>query len=239
MSTHSSAALDRRALLLLGGASLVLASCGGSTKQAPIYILHPDIHRAPGGPPVTWELSVAVPYAAAGLNIDRIGLMRSAETLDYYADSNWTDRLPIVLQTCIVEAFEQSGRIKGVSREGSSLKADYALETEIRDFTAHYVTTDGAPAEAVVHINCKLVALPDRNIVGTFDSNQTAKASENSVAATVSAFNVALTAALKEIVDWTLTAPPAPPAAVAPAKPHPHRRRRRRKPVETEAMPEE
>ena len=232
MSTHSTAALDRRALLLLGGASVALAACGGNTKQAPIYVLHPDIHRAAGGAPVAWELSVAVPYAAAGLNIDRIGLMRSAETLDYYADSNWTDRLPIVLQTCLVEAFEQSGRIKAVSREASGMKADYALETEIRDFTAHYVTTDGTPADAVVHINAKLVALPDRNIVGTFDSNQTAKGTENSVQATVAAFNVALTASLKEIVDWTLAAPPAP-AASAPSKPAPHRRRRRHRATTT------
>ncbi len=237
MSTHSSA-VDRRALLLLGGASIALAACGGNSKQAPIYVLHPDIHGAPGGLPVAWQLSVAMPYAAAGLNIDRIGLMRSSETLDYYADSNWTDRLPVVLQTCIVEAFEQSGRIKAVSRDVAGLKADYALETEIRDFTAHYVTTDGTPADAVVHINCKLVALPDRNIVSTLDANQTAKASENSVQATVTAFNAALTAALKQIVDWTLATPPAPVVDTTPA-PKPHRRRRRRRPVPTEATPEE
>ena len=162
-------AVNRRALLLAGGAALVLAGCAGGGQQIQIYVLRPDLAKNPPGVPVNWSLSVATPYAAAGLNIDRIGLTRSAETLDYFADSAWTDRLPVLVQSALVEAFETSGRITQVSRDTSGLKSDYVLETELRDFTAHYETTNSQPPNIVVNINAKLVALPERTIVGSLE----------------------------------------------------------------------
>jgi cholesterol transport system auxiliary component len=221
----SSFAIDRRHLLLTGGAALLLASCANTGRGTQIYLLKPEPPAATGGARVSWKLAIASPYAPESLNIERIALSRTAATLDYFADSTWTDRLPVVLQNALVETFEKSGRIQGVSRETAGLNADYVLETEIRDFAAHYEGGGEAP-EAQVRIAAKLVKLPDRDIVGTMDSSQRAPASENTVAAVVSAFNVALTASLREILDWTLAAPAAakPPAA-APAR----RRRRRRR----------
>jgi cholesterol transport system auxiliary component len=225
MSAHSFL-LDRRHLLLAGGAAFVLAACATGNRQTQIYVLRPDIPNNPPGQKVNWELAVAVPYAAGSLNSERIALTRTAATLDFFADSAWTDQLPVLLQNCLIESFEKSGRIKGVSRETAGLQADYALETEVRDFAAHYEAAENAP-EVVVRIAAKMVKLPDRTIVSTFDSVQRSTATENRVPAVVSAFNVALTASLREIVAWTLSAPGA--AAPAPATPTRRRRRRRRR----------
>jgi len=230
MSADSILRLSRRDLFAAAGGTLVLAGCAGGGAQVKIYVLRPDLPNNPAGPKVKWELAVATPYAPASLNIERIALTRSTTMLDYFADSAWTDRLPTILQNCLVESFEASGRIAAVSRDTAGLKADYILETEVRDFAAHY-ETGGTTPDVVVRITAKLVAVPERTIVGTLDSLQHAQAAANSVEAVVSAFNVALTASLRQIVDWTLSAPPSdltgpPGPAIVPA--HRHRRRRRR-----------
>jgi cholesterol transport system auxiliary component len=217
--------LDRRHLLIAGSA-FALAACATGGNQTQIYVLRPDAPAGPAGARVKWELAVAVPYAAGSLNSERIALTRTTETLDFFADAAWTDRLPVVLQNCLIESFEKSGRINAVSRETAGLKADFVLETEVRDFAAHYEAASGAP-EVNVRIAAKLVAAADRTIVGTLDSMHRATAAENRVPAIVSAFNVALTAALKEIVEWSLNAPPA--SLAAPPSPTPVRRRRRRR----------
>lgn len=221
--------IGRRQILLAGGAAFLLSRCAGAGSQIQIYVLRPDLPVNAPGPKVKWELAISTPYAASSLNSERIALTRTPETLDFYADATWTDRLPIILQNCMVETFEKSGRIEGVSRDTTGLKADFVLETEVRDFAAHYEASSNGPPEVVVRLASKLVALPDRVIVGSRDSLHRAQAADTRLPAVVSAFNVALTAALKEIVEWTLSAPP--PELVAPPSPAsaPVRRRRRRR----------
>jgi len=232
MNANSFGQVNRRHLLMAGGAAFLLAGCAGGSKPIQIYVLKPDLARnnspGPPGAKVTWDLAVATPYAIASLNLERIALTRSASTLDYFADAAWTDRLPVLLQNSLIESFEASGRIASVSRDTAGLKTDFVLETEVRDFAAHYEAAVTAP-DVVVAITAKLVALPERTIVGTLDSQQHAQADANNVPAIVAAFNAALGASLKQIVAWTLTAPPA--ALTAPPGParHHHRRRRRKR----------
>jgi cholesterol transport system auxiliary component len=218
--------IGRRHLLLAGAAAFALAGCATGGRQTQIYVLRPDIPNNPPGQKVSWDLAVGMPYAAGSLNSDRIALTRTSETLDFFADSAWTDQLPVLLQNSLIESFEKSGRIKSVSRETAGLQADYVLETEVRDFAARYSSPDGPP-EVVVRIMAKMVKLPDRAIVSTFVSRQSSAAAENRVPAVVIAFNAALTASLREIVEWALNAPGAKPAA--PATPARRRRRRRRR----------
>lgn len=227
MNANSFGQLNRRHLLMAGGAAFLLAGCAGGSKPIQIYVLKPDLARNPPGAKVTWDLAVATPYATASLNLERIALTRSASTLDYFADAAWTDRLPVLLQNSLIESFEASGRIASVSRDTAGLKTDFVLETEVRDFAAHYEAAVTAP-DVVVAITAKLVALPERTIVGTLDSQQHAQADANNVPAIVAAFNAALGASLKQIVAWTLAAPPhALPGPSGPARPHRRRRRKR------------
>ena len=62
--------------------------------------------------------------------------------MDYYANAAWPDRLPLLVQTALVAAFEASGRVPSVSRTQDALHADYELGVEIRDCAAHYSSAD-------------------------------------------------------------------------------------------------
>src|SRR4029077_8077799 len=159
-------ALGRRQLLI-GSAATLLSGCAilSGPKVPQLYVLRPELPPAMGmGAPVRWRLTVGAPEAPASLDTSRIALSRSTTTMDYFANAAWTDRVPLMLQRMLIQAFDGSGRILSVDRDTSGTENDYLLETEIRDFQAHYDTPNGAP-QILIGIQVKLVRMPQREIV--------------------------------------------------------------------------
>jgi cholesterol transport system auxiliary component len=182
------------------------------------------------------DLSVAAQFRSGGwptaidsLNRQRIAIYRG-DIMDYYADAEWTDQAPALVQALIVQAFEKSGHISAVARDSDGLHADYLLQSELRDFEARYDTPDGAPT-IVVTVVARLLKAPGREVIATLNSSHQARASENKIPAAVEAFNQATAQALEEIVGWALRAPGSANedhinADAQTAPPH-HRRHRR------------
>jgi cholesterol transport system auxiliary component len=207
---------DRR-LVLLSASSLMLTSCGGlslgpseSQSNAAIYLLEPAIQPAAAGQasqPVAWALAVDIPDASDALDSRRIAVIKADGTMDYYANAEWPDRLPLLVQTALVAGFEAGGRTASVSRTQDAIHADYELGAEIRDCTAHYGAPDAAPSVSVT-IVAHMFTAHARRMVASFTAKQTVPAAQNSTAASVAAFNSALGAAVLEIVNWGLALPP-------------------------------
>jgi cholesterol transport system auxiliary component len=227
--------IARRIFLIGAGltASAALSGCGGKLLDigppdaGPVYTVLPKIPATPAGQPpaqpkVAWALSVLRPTAAPGLDNDRIALTQPDGTLDFYAKATYPDRVPPIVEQALLNAFEASGRIDAVAREEDALHADYNLVTEIKEFAAHYAVADGIPTVTVV-LTAKLTTAHGRAIVGSFSTTQNGTASVNSALAVAQALQQALTAAVTEIVNWTLTAPmPAtqqPVSTASPGKP--------------------
>jgi cholesterol transport system auxiliary component len=205
--------LDRR-FILLSASSFALAGCSGlglgpTDVNDTIYMLQPALAAAPGGQPATWALAVDIPDALDSIDSRRIALVRTDSTLDYYANSVWPDRLPVLVQTALVAAFEASGRIPSVARTQDALHADYELGTELRDCTAHYSQPDAAPTVSVT-IVAQMSTAHGRKIVSSFTAKQDAAASQNSTSAVVAAFNTAIGAAVAQMVGWAVALPPPP-----------------------------
>jgi cholesterol transport system auxiliary component len=207
--TTQPARFSRRSLVPAWAALLALAGCGSligpSGPPLQIYRLAPDFPAATGGASVTWQLSVGRPNTAQTLDSERIALVRGA-TMDYYADAQWNDTAPRLLQSLLVEAFERSGRITAVAPESEGLRTDYMLATELRDFDAQYDGASGAPT-VVVDIAAKLIDSRGK-VIAARETRQTAPAAQNSVASVVAAFNQATSAALTDLVSWALQSPP-------------------------------
>lgn len=195
---------DRRlllsALLLAPAGCTSLLPTGGAPPK--LFTLTPATDFATG-PPIRAQLLVDVPVSAAALDTERIALSRSAITIDYYAEAAWTDRAPLMVQSLLVQSFENSGRITAIGRESLALHADYVLRPELRHFEAEY--RDAAAPSAHVAIGIKLVKMPERAIVAQRNFDATAPAAANQMAAIVESFDKALHDAMRQIVDWTLT----------------------------------
>jgi len=221
--------LSRRSLLAVGGSTLVLAGCGSiigpSNPPAQIYVLQPQLQALSDAPKVSWQLVVAEPSASESLDTIRIALIRG-QALDYYANAQWTDSVPLLFQNRLVQAFEYSGKIEAVAGSTDGVHADYVLAAEIRNFEAHYTTENGAPT-IVVDVVARLMSIDQRNVAATLFSHHEASAARNDIPSVVSAFDQAAGAALEDIAAWTLrqnAAPPAPAAAEEPTTTKKHHR---------------
>jgi cholesterol transport system auxiliary component len=227
----------RRALLVSSASALVLAGCGnliGPNGAPPqIYLLAPPLQALPNAGTASWPLSIALPRTSESLNTQRIALKRGA-VMDYYADAQWSDMAPQLLQTLIVNAFEKSGGIAAVARDVDGIRADFLLDSEVREFEARY-DSEGAPPTIVVSVMAKLLTAQAHDVVGTHETRHETPATANSVAAVVAAFDVATAAVLEDLVAWTIDtgqhASAAKQSADAPAAeaPQPAHRRHRQK----------
>lgn len=177
----------------------------GSGPAAKLYTLSPKSTFNDSLPPVDWQLVVELPIGAETLNTPRIALSRMPLTLDYYGGSRWSERAPVMVQTLLVESFENTGRIVAVARKSTDLRADYVLKTDLREFQAEY-KGDGPP---IVHvkINAKLIKMPQRTIIASFKSERKIQAVGTNVIEIIRAFDKALGKVLKEVVEWALAAP--------------------------------
>ncbi len=199
----------RSALMGMGGAALV-AGCDsvlpGVVGEAPrLYSLTPKSTFPEGLPPVDWQLLVETPYASASLNTVRIGLMPEPTRFDYYALANWTDRAPLMVQGLVVESFENSNRIVAVGRETLGLKPDFILKIELREFQVEAYRQAGQHMPRV-GISVKLVEMPNRLIVAAATFERQTVAPPDVMTAIVEAWDDALGAVLKRLVNWTLEA---------------------------------
>src|SRR5947207_2680591 len=141
--------------------ALLLAGCGGLLSDAPkreLYRVSPQFRFAAGLPHVAAQLLVAVPTAPAALDTARVALSRSPESLNYFADAEWTDRVPFLVQAALVEGFEKSAALQAVGPESGGLRADFVLETAIGNFEAIYDSPNGPP-RMLVKLNAKLIRM--------------------------------------------------------------------------------
>lgn len=189
-------------------AALALTGCAlpGSGEPPQLYTLTPKSTFDTALPAVDWQLIVERPITSAGLNSQRIALQRTPVTLDYFAHANWTDAAPQLIQSVLIESFENTGKIKAVSRESTQLRPDYVLQSELREFQAEY-DRPNAPPLVRVRLNSKLIRMPDRSIVGSETVERTVRAENGDMASIVLAFDDALGKVMKRIVEWALAAP--------------------------------
>ncbi|MBI1328554.1 MAG: hypothetical protein GC166_01480 [Alphaproteobacteria bacterium] len=212
------------------GLALSLTACAGVVGPPPagtIYRLNPGlVAAAEHTAPVSWQLIVASPLAPQSLDTDRIALLQGPSVQDYYANAQWTDRAPAMVQSLLVEAFETDGTVKAVGREDSGIKANYILQSEMRDFEAQYDVRD-TPPRVVVKLSMRLVVVPERTVLGTRTITKTVQAKANTLVAVTDAFSQAAGDAANEAVSWTLATVPALDARIADAPPEQSRRHRR------------
>jgi cholesterol transport system auxiliary component len=191
----------RRALLLTMPVIAALVTGCGTKANNDTFDL--SLTPTAAGPSArNRQILVPEPTAVKMLDSEQVVVRVSPSEVQYLANSRWGDRLPRLVQSKLVEAFENSGRLGGVGKPGQGLAIDYQVVTDIRSFE---VTTDGSRV-ATVEISAKI--LNDRN--GTVRASSVFKAtspvsgSENSDF--VEALDRAFAKVGAEIVDWSLKA---------------------------------
>lgn len=130
--------------------ALLLAGCGGGSAPTTYDLSAPrDFGRIGGGGGV---LIVAQPTAVQALDSDRLIVKDSSGALSFLGGAQWADRVPNLVQTRLIQTFENGSRIAAVGRPGERIVPDFQLNTDIRAFNI-----DAASGQAVVEITAKLI----------------------------------------------------------------------------------
>ena len=198
--------LARRCAAL--AAVLALAACSSLFGGPPenLYRLAPQQSFSASLPYRNVQLVIDAPRASPGLDTVRIALLRPPVSFDYFADSAWTDRAPLVVQSALLQSFENSGRLTALDRDAIEGEPDFILRTELRHFEAEYDKA-ATPPEVRVALRVRLVRAQDRRIVAQAAFARREKAAANDVPHIVAALDHALGGVIGEIIAWTLANP--------------------------------
>jgi cholesterol transport system auxiliary component len=113
--------------------AIYISGCGSLIETEPppdLYSLTPKSTFPESMPLVDWQLVIEEPVAARGLDTPRIAVRPSPTQLLYVAGSRWTSRAPKMVQTLLVESFENSGKIVAVGRQAIGLNAKLIKQPE-------------------------------------------------------------------------------------------------------------
>ena len=153
-------------------------------------------------PKVPWSLTIIRPNTTSILDSNRIAVRPEANVLQVYKGANWSDPLPDLLQSVIVEAFEDSGAITTVSRQNSGVPAEVALLIDIRQFEAVY--EDGAKTPVVVlQLHAKVLEYPSNRVIAVRNFNARIPAATKEIPDVVQAFDQGMNTLTVEIMSWT------------------------------------
>ena len=118
-------------LWLVAALLATLTGCGGLLPNPgplpTLYTLTPKSTFDEQLPTVGWQLVVEEPRAAGALATQSIAIRTDPVELQYFAGARWTERAPRLIQTLLVESFENTGKIVAVGREAIGLRSDSLL----------------------------------------------------------------------------------------------------------------
>lgn len=187
-------ALTRRRLIQIG-ALVPLAGCVGGHEPPRKFSLRPLPALDNSGP--SWSLGIDVPQALKGLDTERIAIKSGPNELKYYADADWIDLAPEMVQMVLVRSFQNHTRLDVGTRGLGVGQPDFLLSSYLQDFQAE---TGGGGQVTLV---ASLSPATRRKIVRT-KSFQAEIRSDDHIDAIVSAFEEALHRVATDLIAWTL-----------------------------------
>ncbi|MEZ5872198.1 MAG: ABC-type transport auxiliary lipoprotein family protein [Nitratireductor sp.] len=192
----------RRALMFV--AAVMLAGCqsAGSIPPDTFDLTAPQGFDTMRGS-TRAQILIVEPSALKSLDSQNILVKASPTEIEYLAKSQWSDRLPKVVQARLVEAFENTGRVRAVSKPGEGLVIDYQIVSDIRAFQANIGSGSN---EARVSISVKLVSDRTGKVIRSEVFDVSVPLGSTGASQIVNALNAAFDRAARDIVRWVFKA---------------------------------
>ncbi len=147
------------------------------------------------------QILIAAPSALKALDGENVVVRSGPHSISYLKGAQWADRLPSIVQSRFVQAFESTHRLGGVGRPGDGLAIDYQVLSEVRTFDIDVERGNNAVVEIAIRI------LNDKN--GTVRASRVFRSSSPVSGpgndAYISALDRAFDNVTSDVVSWTLS----------------------------------
>jgi cholesterol transport system auxiliary component len=193
-----------------GGAALLaatwLAGCLGGLREEAAAPVNYRISapRLEAGSPLAADVVVRVEATAPGLDGTGIAGRWPGSRIDYFAGSRWPVRTPVLVESALIEALQNAGRLRSVQGDFGRFQSTHAIALEIRRFEADF--TAGEPPVAHVAFAVTIGRQSDRQVLAAFSVAAQERAAASRVSAVVAALDAAFGRAAAELAARSLDA---------------------------------
>lgn len=180
----------------------MLAGCGTTTPLDTFSLSAPQQVQGTSVSRKNLQILVPSPNALKALDSENIVVNTAPGAIEYLKGAQWGDRLPNLVQSRLVQAYENAGVFGGVGRPGDGLAINYQILSDLRVFS---IQAYGSQRAAVVEIAVRL--MNDKN--GEVRATRVFRASTPVHGTTnneyVRALDKAFDQVASEIVSWTIS----------------------------------
>lgn len=182
----------------------------GTLKQAAkpndLYLLTPKSTFSSALPRIQKQIVVEEPTATAAVNTDQIAIQPTPFQVQYLPRARWVDRAPLIVQTLLIESFENSGKVAAVGRSTVGLRADYVIAPDLREFQGIVVADpeNGDKIRIEVRMNIKVIDEYDDKIIASNSFQENVVAVSDQTSDLIKAFDLALGRAMRDAVEWSI-----------------------------------
>lgn len=174
---------------------------GGNKAPNKIYDLLPANSFPPIAKQPAVQLQISEATTLSMLDTDRIVLRGDAAAKPVIDGAQWPDLLPKVVQSRLVQSFENAGYAGILGRAPDSVRPEYQMTVEIRSFSVSADPGGTADVELAVRI-----ISTEGKIAGSKVFRQSAPLVSIAAPDATKALNAAFAKVASEIVVWSLAA---------------------------------
>lgn len=195
------------ALVLLISLPGCAALSGLTAASVPneLYVLTPKSTFDPDLPNLRYQIAVQEPTATASVDTDQIAVQPTPLRVQYLPEARWVNRAPLIVQSLMIESFENSGRVPAVGSSAIGLRPDFLIVTDIREFQAIVPPGDSdAPLQVDVRLNIKVIDAFSNRIIASRSFEEFAQSASDAPSDVTLAFDEALGGTLRDAVEWSV-----------------------------------
>jgi len=189
-----------------------LSACAGLNRLQSVatpnelYSLTPKSTFSTNLPRLNQQIVVEQPSATAAVSTDQIAVQPTALRVQYLPAVRWVDRAPLIVQSLLIESFENTNRVPAVGSSAIGLRADYYIATDIREFQA-ILPPDAGPDDPLlvdVRLNIKLIDAEEDRIIGSRSFGERVPTVTDEPADVAQAFDEALGGTMRDAIEWSI-----------------------------------
>ncbi|WP_240532042.1 ABC-type transport auxiliary lipoprotein family protein [Candidatus Liberibacter americanus] len=146
------------------------------------------------------KIIINEPISLKILNSENIIIRSSPIEMRYLIDSQWSDRLPRMIQSKLISKFENNQKILTVSRTNQGIYSGYQLSSNIQSFEINIDQN-----QAVILMSIKIINLNTGDIVAQKVFHAEEPFLKDNKLYFVQSLDIAFNRMSTEIVKWTLS----------------------------------
>lgn len=191
------------ALTLLAGCSAISALSDATTPLEVYELRAEHAGVVASGAPLARDIIVELPTTAGALDTDRIMIRPNAFQAQYLPEARWGEPTPVMVQTLMVRALENTNALRYVARRPLGPGGDFAIVTELVDFQAEQPDANAAPV-VNLRMSVRILRESDTRIIASRTFTASAEAASTDTLVLVAAFDRAAASLMDEFTAWTL-----------------------------------